>query len=58
MKIAKSAFKGRFEEEIYSYVWGTNDEPVKLYDDVMDAIRYALCSLKKDSSGIAYLFSD
>lgn len=58
LKIVKSAFKGRFEEEIYSYVWGTNDEPIKLYDDVMDATRYALYSLKKDSSGIAYLFSD
>lgn len=33
----------RFKEEIYQYVWNeTTGEPIKLYDDVMDAIRYAV----------------
>jgi len=35
----------RFEEEIYQYKWkanSTKDEPVKEFDDVLDAIRYAL----------------
>ena len=33
----------RFKEEIYMYVWnGTTGEPVKQFDDVMDAIRYAI----------------
>ncbi|CAB1246998.1 PBSX family phage terminase large subunit [Ruminococcaceae bacterium BL-4] len=38
----------RFPHEIYSYVWkkGT-DEPVKIDDDVQDAIRYGIYSDKK-----------
>lgn len=33
----------RFKEEIYNYVWKPNaDEPVKIMDDVMDGIRYAI----------------
>ena len=33
----------RFCEEIYMYVWNEKTgEPIKLYDDVMDAIRYAI----------------
>lgn len=33
----------RFREEIYKYVWHeTSGEPVKEYDDVLDAIRYAI----------------
>lgn len=56
LKITKKAFKGKFESEIYSYVWGKNDEPIKENDDVMDAIRYVLYSLKKDEGGIAYLY--
>ena len=56
LKITKKAFKGKFESEIYSYVWGKNDEPLKENDDVMDAIRYVLYNLKKDEGGIAYLY--
>ena len=44
--IKKDIFHGRLSDEIYSYVWGPNDEPVKTYDDVMDATRYALFSEK------------
>ena len=58
LKIVRSAFKGRFEDEIYSYVWGKNDEPVKENDDVMDSVRYVLYSLKKNDGGIAYLFNN
>lgn len=39
----------RFEEEIYQYKWKPNsqkDEPVKEYDDVLDAVRYAIYSEK------------
>ena len=33
----------RFKQEIYNYVWHpTNGEPVKQFDDVLDAIRYAV----------------
>ena len=35
----------RFEDEIYQYKWKPNsqkDEPLKEYDDVLDAIRYAI----------------
>lgn len=37
----------RFYDEIYSYKWNDsakNDEPVKEYDDVLDALRYAIYS--------------
>ena len=37
----------RFEDEIYQYRWkpnATTDEPLKEYDDVLDAIRYAIHS--------------
>jgi len=35
----------RFEDEIYQYKWkgnSTKDEPIKEYDDVLDAVRYAI----------------
>lgn len=33
----------RFKDEIYQYVWNdTTGEPVKQFDDVLDAIRYAI----------------
>ena len=35
----------RFEDEIYQYKWKPNsqkDEPLKEYDDVLDALRYAI----------------
>lgn len=33
----------RFKKEIYMYVWNeTTGEPVKLWDDVLDALRYAI----------------
>lgn len=35
----------RFEDEIYQYCWkpnSTQDEPLKEYDDVLDALRYAI----------------
>lgn len=31
-----------FKDEIYMYVWGNDGKPVKEYDNVMDALRYAL----------------
>ena len=39
-----------FEDEIYNYRWKPNstiDEPIKEYDDVLDAIRYAIYSKDK-----------
>ncbi|WP_371025426.1 PBSX family phage terminase large subunit (plasmid) [Paraclostridium ghonii] len=34
-----------FKKEIYNYVWAKGkDEPIKLYDDVLDSIRYAIYS--------------
>ena len=47
--IAKECLKGRLEEEIYNYIWGLNDEPKKEYDDILDAIRYALFSEKTNA---------
>lgn len=44
--IKRECLEGRLEEEIYNYIWGINDEPKKEYDDVLDAIRYALFSEK------------
>ena len=44
----------RFKEEIYSYVWETNtttDQIKKEYDDVMDAMRYAIYTDMKDGGG-------
>ncbi|HFH7435022.1 TPA: PBSX family phage terminase large subunit [Streptococcus agalactiae] len=43
----------RFFDEIYQYKWkpnSTKDEPQKEYDDVLDAIRYALYSQHKEDS--------
>ena len=40
----------RFEDEIYNYRWkpnSTRDEPIQEYDDVLDAIRYAVYSKDK-----------
>lgn len=35
----------RFNDEIYNYAWAKGkDEPVKVFDDVLDAIRYAIYS--------------
>jgi PBSX family phage terminase large subunit len=35
----------RFKDEIYNYVWKSGkDEVVKLYDDVLDSLRYAIYS--------------
>lgn len=35
----------RFAQEIYGYVWKPGaDEPVKINDDVQDAVRYAIYS--------------
>lgn len=45
-KILRSAFKGRLIEELSQYVYGENGEPKKEYDDVLDALRYALFSYK------------
>ena len=40
--ILKPAIK-RFKDEIYMYVWKEKaDEPIKEFDDVQDAIRYAI----------------
>ena len=44
----------RFKEEIYSYVWKDNtstDQVIKEYDDVMDAMRYAIYTDMKDGGG-------
>lgn len=56
LKITEKAYNSKFKDEIYSYVWGKNDEPVKENDDVLDAVRYVLYSLKKDQGGIAYFY--
>ncbi len=38
----------RFRQEIYNYIWHkTKDEPKQEFDDVMDAIRYAILSDEK-----------
>ena len=47
--IKRDIFNNRLEEEIYSYVWGNGDEPKKEYDDILDAIRYALFSEKTNA---------
>ncbi|MEN2447322.1 PBSX family phage terminase large subunit, partial [Bacillus sp. JR_15] len=39
-----------FKDEIYNYVWKENaDEPVKLNDDTLDAIRYGIYTANKPS---------
>lgn len=39
----------RFKDEIYQYVWNeTTGEPIKQFDDVMDAMRYAVYSKYKN----------
>lgn len=45
----------RFKQEIYNYVWAKSnkDEPIKLYDDVLDAIRYGIFTNNK-LSGISF----
>lgn len=46
----------RFKDEIYQYVWDKKKgEPGKEYDDVMDALRYAIYNhqkLKKNGTGV------
>lgn len=38
----------KFKKEIYQYVWDKKSgEPIKQYDDVMDALRYAIYSHDK-----------
>lgn len=38
----------RFKEEIFMYVWKENSgEPIKLWDDTLDSIRYAIYSKSK-----------
>lgn len=43
LKINQKGVK-RFKQEIFSYVWGKDGKPVKEYDDVLDALRYAIYS--------------
>lgn len=46
----------RFKEEIYMYVWNEKTgEPVKEFDDVQDAIRYAIYSDENRTDGISIL---
>ncbi len=46
----------RFKEEIYMYVWDEKTgEPVKAFDDVQDAIRYAIYSYENKHAGISIL---
>lgn len=46
----------RFKEEIYMYVWDEKKgEPVKAFDDVQDAIRYAIYSYENKCAGISIL---
>lgn len=41
----------RYLEEIYNYVWDSkSDKPVKVFDDVQDAVRYAIYTHTKTSS--------
>lgn len=49
----------RFFDEIYNYKWKPNsvkDEPLKEFDDVLDALRYAVYSEKivKEQDGLSY----
>jgi phage terminase large subunit len=47
LMIVEDAVK-RFNEEIYMYVWNPDKgEPVKQFDDVLDAIRYGIYSEMK-----------
>lgn len=44
----------RYKEEIYMYVWNEKTgEPIKLFDDVQDAIRYAIYSEQNQTDGIS-----
>lgn len=46
----------RFKEEIYMYVWNEKTgEPVKAFDDVQDAIRYAIYSYENKRAGLSIL---
>lgn len=46
----------RFKEEIYMYVWNDKTgEPIKLFDDVQDAIRYAIYTDENKPSGLTVL---
>ncbi|KNF07159.1 phage terminase, large subunit, PBSX family [Gottschalkia purinilytica] len=41
----------RFKEEIFMYVWNEKTgEPVKQFDDVLDALRYAIYTESKDNA--------
>ena len=41
-----------FKQEVYNYVWANGkDEPVKMYDDVLDSLRYGIYTdMKKTGS--------
>ena len=56
LMIPKKLLNGRFYEEINSYVFGNNDEPKKEFDDVMDAIRYALFSDKTKKQATSFYY--
>lgn len=45
----------RLEEELYSYSWGTDEHVVKEYDDVLDALRYAIFNHQKSKTGKSYV---
>ena len=45
----------RFRDEIYMYVWNEKTgEPVKQFDDVQDAIRYAIY-MDENRGGVSIL---
>ena len=46
----------RFREEVYMYVWNEKTgEPVKQFDDVQDAVRYAIYTDENKPSGLTIL---
>lgn len=48
----------RFEDEIYQYRWKGNtdkDEPIKEYDDVLDALRYAVYTQRMVDKNVSKL---
>lgn len=43
----------KFRDEIYQYVWDKkNGEPIKLYDDVLDSLRYAIYTHSKGKARV------
>lgn len=46
----------RFEKEIFLYVWNERTgEPVKMWDDVLDSIRYAIYTHKENKKKIEFV---